>query len=78
MTQADMPGDDLTDALVQEARRLAGSGRHTTWQEVEDALRESGSREEDLRLLMERNPALREEIESLAQAAHGVGGPASS
>ena len=78
MTQADLPGDDPTDALVQEARRLAGSGKHTIWQEVEHALRESGSGDEDLRLLMERHPALREEIESLAQAAHGVGGPASS
>ena len=74
MTDPD-PSDTGREALRDEARRLASSGKYATWHEVADALAEDRSPDE-VRVLFVEDRAFQEEIGALAESAHGIGGPA--
>ena len=74
MSEAD-PSDTGKEALRDEARRLASSGKYATWHEVADALAEDRPPDE-VRALFVADRAFQEEIGGLAESAHGVGGPA--
>lgn len=78
MSIRDLPDAQRDDALLAEARRLASSGKHATFLEVEEALIEHVHSPEDIKRLFNDSPALREEIERLARTAHGIGGGATS
>ena len=77
MTTGTSDPDARLDALRSEALRLASSGSYATWEEVRDGCVENGMSAEDARDAF-ASPAFREEIEELAESAHGIGGPATS
>jgi hypothetical protein len=77
MTIRDLPDDQRIDAIRAEARRLAASGTHTTWHEVADACLEQGMTQHEVHSVFDV-ASFREEIEALAEQAHGVGGRATS
>jgi hypothetical protein len=76
MAKPEEPDPNRLEGLMDEARRLASSGKYATWHEVQDALLADGHARDDVHALFAQKPALRDEIEALAEAAHGVGGPA--
>jgi hypothetical protein len=76
MAKPEQPDPQRLEKLRDEARRLASSGRHATWHEVQDALLDDGHARDDVHGLFAQDAAFRDEIEELAEAAHGVGGPA--
>lgn len=75
MTTTDRSDADKTEALRDEARRLASSGKYATWHEVADALGDDLPRDE-VRALFADDRGFQDEIAALAESAHGVGGPA--
>ena len=76
MTKPEQPDAARREALKDEARRLASSGKFATWREVREALIADSASPDDVRTLFSQDAAFREELEELAEAAHGVGGPA--
>ena len=75
MTKPESSDAGRAEALRDEARRLASSGRYATWHEVAEALADGGSAAE-VRALFSADRAFQDEITELAESAHGVGGPA--
>jgi len=70
-----IPHDERIELLRAEARRLAASGGYATWQEVEAGCVENGMTRADATAVFAPQE-FRDDIEALAEAAHGVGGPA--
>ena len=77
MTMSDLPDDERLDAIRAEVRRLAASGAQTTWREVANTCIEHGMTQDDVHRVFE-DVAFREEIEEVAETAHGVGGRGTS
>jgi hypothetical protein len=73
MAIPDLPDEQRIEAIRDEARRLAASGKQATWREVADACMEHGMTRDEVHHIFE-DVAFRKEIEGLAEVAHGVGG----
>ena len=76
MSEPDPSDDTQREALRDEARRLASSGKYATWHEVADALVDDRRTPDQIRAVFAQDRAFQDEIEALAESAHGVGGPA--